>query len=205
MRYAYSTFLKVKVILRALRLYVLCRSMNIEAGTKCTISENVRLRATDGGKIHLGKGTKIDRFADVTAKYGALSIGAGSYIGQSSTICAREEIVIGRDCQIAEMVVIRDQDHIFGPGLTTSNAGFTTARITIGNNVWLGAKVSVLKGAAIGNNVVVGANSVVTSDLPDNIVAVGAPAKIVRRLVAGQEALDLQALMTSSSAGNTQL
>jgi acetyltransferase-like isoleucine patch superfamily enzyme len=124
----------------------------------------------------------IDRFVDVTAKYGSLMIGSGTYVGQFSVICARQAITIGADCLIAEHVTIRDQDHDFGGARPTSRNGFVTEPIRIGNNVWLGAKVTVLKGVTIGDNVVVGANSVVTRDLPNNVVAAGAPARVLRQL-----------------------
>lgn len=124
----------------------------------------------------------IDRFADITVKHGILEIGARSYIGQFSVICARESIVIGSDCLIAEHVSIRDQDHRFGLGLLTAEAGFTTSSISIGDNVWIGAKTTVTKGVSIGDNAVIGANSVVTQDIPPNSVAVGAPARVIRTI-----------------------
>lgn len=146
------------------------------------LARDVRLRATDGGTARLADAVSIDRFADITVKYGYLEIGARSYIGQYSVICARDRIVIGTDSLIAEHVTIRDQDHTFGLGLTTGRAGFTTAPIQIGNNVWIGAKVTVTKGVTIGDNVVIGANSVVTRDIPANSVAVGAPARVIRKI-----------------------
>ncbi len=54
--------------------------------------------------------------------------------------------------------------------------------VTIGNDVWIGGNVTILPGVTIGNNVVVGAGAVVTKDLPDNVVAVGVPAKIVKEI-----------------------
>jgi acetyltransferase-like isoleucine patch superfamily enzyme len=84
--------------------------------------------------------------------------------------------------RIAEHVKIRDQDHVFGLGLKPSQAGFSTAPVFIGDNVWIGAKATITKGVKIGNNCVVGANSVVTCDVPANSVVVGAPARVVRKI-----------------------
>jgi maltose O-acetyltransferase len=56
------------------------------------------------------------------------------------------------------------------------------SEIRIGNDVWLGANVTVLPGVTIGNNVVVGAGAVVSKDIPDNSLALGVPARIVRKL-----------------------
>ena len=65
----------------------------------------------------------------------------------------------------------------------TRNKGFEYAKpITIGNNVWIGGGVNILSGITIGNNVVIAAGAVVTKDIPDNCVAGGVPAKIIRQL-----------------------
>jgi maltose O-acetyltransferase len=92
---------------------------------------------------------------------------------------------VGRNALFAEYVTIRDQDHAMDSTEGQGRVGFTSSPIVIGDNVWLGAKVTVTQGVTIGNNVVVGANSVVTRDLPDNCVALGAPARVVRRLKPG--------------------
>jgi acetyltransferase-like isoleucine patch superfamily enzyme len=134
------------------------------------------------GLVRLVEGVSIDRCTDSTAKHSLLAIGARSHCGQSSVICAREAIRIGADCLIAEHVPIRDQDHRFGPGLITARVGFTTAPVTIGNNVWIGAKATVKKGVTIGDNAVIGANAVVTRDIPAKSAAVGAPARVIRTI-----------------------
>jgi len=162
--------------------YVLLVRAGFQTDGRIRVARHVRLRATDGGTACLADAVSIDRFADITVKFGHLEIGTRSYIGQYSVICAREAIRIGTDCLIAEHVTIRDQDHTFGPGLTTAMAGFATSPVTIGNNVWIGAKATVTKGVTIGDNVVIGANSVVTRDIPPNSVAVGAPARVIRNL-----------------------
>lgn len=154
--------------------------VNVEG--RISIDRHARLRATDGATARLSEGVAIDRFADITVKYGFLEIGARSYIGQFCVICARESITIGADCLIAEHVSIRDQDHRFGSELTTAKAGFTTAPIQIGRNVWIGAKATITKGVRIGDNSVVGANSVVTHDVPPNTVVAGVPARTLREI-----------------------
>jgi len=59
-----------------------------------------------------------------------------------------------------------------------------TCPITIGNHVWLGANVTILPGITLGNNVVVGAGSVVTKSYPDNVILVGNPARVLRKIPA---------------------
>jgi len=163
-----------------LRLFMQSRSMMF--GTGCSIATGVRVRATDGARAIFGSGVSIDRYADITAKFGDLAIGDGTYIGQFAVICAREKITIGPDCLIAEHVTVRDQDHGFGVGLKTITAGFTTAPVEIGQNVWIGAKTTITKGVKIGDNSVVGANSVVTGDVPPNTIVAGAPACVLRAI-----------------------
>lgn len=160
---------------------ILARS-GFDVEGRISIDSYARLRATDGAIARLSEGVAIDRFADITVKHGLLEIGARSYIGQFCVICARESIIIGADCLIAENVSIRDQDHHFGPELATAKAGFSTAPIQIGSNVWIGAKATITKGVTIGDNSVVGANSVVTQDVPPNTVVAGVPANILRSI-----------------------
>ncbi|WP_349361878.1 DapH/DapD/GlmU-related protein [Paenibacillus sp. RC343] len=57
--------------------------------------------------------------------------------------------------------------------------------ITIGNSVWIGANTVITPGVNIGNNVVIGAGSIVTKDIPDNVVAVGNPCKVLREITDG--------------------
>ncbi len=173
---------RVAMLVRWLTGKITLALSGVEAGGRVTVAPYVRLRISDGATARLGEGVAIDRFAEITAKHGRLEVGARSYLGPFCVICAREAVTIGADCLIAEHVTIRDQDHRFGPGLTTAQAGFRTAPITIGDNVWIGAKATVTKGVTIGDNVVVGANSVVTHDIPANSIAVGAPARVIRKL-----------------------
>jgi acetyltransferase-like isoleucine patch superfamily enzyme len=83
---------------------------------------------------------------------------------------------IGDDVLIAEYVVIRDQDHstITRP---ISSAGFVSAPVRIGHDVWLGAKATILKGVTIGDGCVVGAHALVRSDAPRYSLVIGVPAR----------------------------
>ena len=62
-------------------------------------------------------------------------------------------------------------------------SSLATAAVTIGNNVWIGAKATITKGVTIGDNAVIGAGAVVTHDIPADCLAVGVPARVVRRAV----------------------
>ena len=93
-----------------------------------------------------------------------------------------DSLNIRKNVEIAEMVVIRDQDHKFDFSDTPiSRQGFHHKPIVIGNNTWIGAKASILKGSIIGNNCLVGAHSLTRESLyPDGSLIVGTPARVIR-------------------------
>lgn len=83
--------------------------------------------------------------------------------------------------EIGENVTLAPRVHILAHDASTKKfLGYTKiGRVIIGNNVFVGAETVILPGVRIGNNVIIGANSTVTSDVPDNMVVVGSPAKIL--------------------------
>lgn len=114
--------------------------------------------------------------------YGAHThIGEGTFVNFDCVFLDVADIRIGKNCQIAPRVQLLTAEHPLEP--TPRKDGWESGRpIEIGNNVWLGAGVIVLPGVTIGENSVVGAGSVVTKDLPANVVAVGSPARLIRNL-----------------------
>ncbi|GIW99744.1 MAG: hypothetical protein KatS3mg111_3077 [Pirellulaceae bacterium] len=155
-------------------------NIHIEEGV--SIGRACRIRASDGGILTLGAHTAIDPGCEITAKAGQLKIGCNSFIGRGSVIVCRAAITIGEHALIAEYVTIRDQDHRCAAGRPRSEGGFETSPIIIGNNVWIGAKATITRGVVIGSGSIIGAGAVVTRDLPDNVVAVGVPARVVRQI-----------------------
>ncbi|MBT8255235.1 MAG: acyltransferase [Bacteroidia bacterium] len=82
---------------------------------------------------------------------------------------------------IADAVSIRDTDHNFqDDSIPMNKQGFSTAPVKIMDNVWLGYGAVITKGVTIGSGAIVGANAVVTSDVPENAIVGGVPAKIIR-------------------------
>ncbi|MCQ1060320.1 sugar O-acetyltransferase [Photobacterium sp. DNB23_23_1] len=110
-----------------------------------------------------------------------LKVGKAFYANHGCTILDCAPINIGDNCMLAPGVVIATAGHPLDPVERASGEEFAK-KITIGNDVWLGANATVCPGVTIGDNVVVGAGSVVTKDLPANTVCVGSPAKPVRTL-----------------------
>lgn len=111
-----------------------------------------------------------------------LEIGAGSRLGRFNHVYATRRITIGRRVLTANNVYISDNLHGFADAATAimDQPIRQITDVAIGDGTWLGQNVCVI-GATIGRNCVVGANSVVTRDIPDFCVAVGSPARIIRR------------------------
>lgn len=154
---------------------------NVSISFSTRLQKGSTIRCTDNSKIDICNST-IESGTLIVADHGGFVSIKDSYIGRNSVIVSRKSITIKSNCQIAEMVVIRDQNHNFGKsGLTISEQGFTISSIIIGKNVWLGTKSTILAGTIIGNNTVVGANAVVRGELDSNAVYVGVPAKKIRK------------------------
>lgn len=151
-------------------------------GRKTDIRRRFCLRQSPGATVSFGERCILDN--DLTVEVsGTLRVGDRVIFGHHCTLAAVEQIEIGDDCMLAEMVSIRDHDHAFARiDVPYREQGKVVAPVRLGRNVWLGAKVTVLKGVTIGDNSVVGANAVVTRDIPPNSLAVGIPAKVVRQL-----------------------
>lgn len=145
------------------------RSVEIERGA--------RIQVTDGGTLEIGPRTTIGAQALIVVKSGAMRIGADGFIGPGSVLACADRLDIGRDALIAEFVTIRDHAHgIEGDGPYRAQPN-QTAPVSIGDNVWLGAKATVLKGVSIGDGAVIGAGAVVTRDIAPGIRAAGVPAR----------------------------
>lgn len=145
----------------------------------CRFGRGVSVSCTDGGRIDIGCNVYIGRNVKMVAQSGVIRIGDNAFIGDGSIIVAKKRIEVGADALIAEYVVIRDQNHSLNAGDPIRNAGFSVAPIIIESNVWLGSKVTVLKGNHIGSGAVIAANAVVTQDVPAGHICGGVPAKII--------------------------
>lgn len=117
-----------------------------------------------------------------------ISIGAGTFINYGLVALDVAPIVIGKDVQIGPNVQLLTPTHPIDPE-ARRNKLEAAEPIVIEDNVWLGGAVVVLPGITIGANSVIGAGSVVTRDIPPNVVAVGNPARIIRHsITAGKDA-----------------
>ena len=128
----------------------------------------------------IGEGTEIR--PPLYVDYGSnITIGARCFANFGLVALDVARITIGDDVQIGPNVQLLTPTHPVEPG-PRREKWEAAQPITIGDNVWLGGGAIVLPGVTIGANTVVGAGAVVTRDLPANVVAVGNPARVVRRL-----------------------
>ena len=110
-----------------------------------------------------------------------IEVGENFYANYNLVILDCGKVKIGDNAQIAPNVAIYTAAHPLHP--QTRNTGYETGvDVTIGDNVWIGGNTCILPGVTIGDNVVIGAGSVVTRDIPDNVLAVGNPCRVVREI-----------------------
>lgn len=138
-------------------------------GSKCKVSQFASIHLDSSkAKMALGDRVSIRSNAEIFAfGEGTLIVGAGTFINRNTIIGVFDKISIGRSVTIGPNVCIYDHNH----GLH-GNIDFEADEIIIGDNVWIGANVCILKGCKIGNNSVIGAGSVVTTDVPANSILI---------------------------------
>jgi len=127
------------------------------------------------------------KYADVTYTP-SITIGDNCNIGEYTHISAIKKITIGNGLLTGRYVYIGDNSH---GGFNVEETAIppikrklqSKGEIVIGNNVWIGDKATILGGVHIGDNVIVGANSVVTKDVPSNTMVAGMPAIIIKKLM----------------------
>jgi galactoside O-acetyltransferase len=129
----------------------------------------------------VGEGCYIE--PPLHANWGGANVTLGDrvYANFNLTLVDDTSITIGSDVMFGPNVVISAAGHPVLPELRLRAAQYNLP-VTIGNNVWLGSGVQVVPGVTIGDNTVVGAGSVVTRDLPANVVALGVPCRVVREI-----------------------
>ena len=167
----------------------LLNRLQVGAGTQL----QVPLRSGGSGCLIMGKGNSFGYWAAPMLGSGKIMlqprlpdaeirIGDGNWFNKNVSIVANERIMMGDGCQIGDQVAIYDCDfHELNPATRNRSCG-PSQPVSIGNNVWLGSRVMILKGVSIGDNSVVAAMSVVTKSIPSNTVAAGVPAQVVRAL-----------------------
>jgi acetyltransferase-like isoleucine patch superfamily enzyme len=128
-----------------------------------------------GRFVWIGDGSKI------RCHEGEVEIGAKTVIGQECTISAYRRVRIGEQCVVADRAMFIDFDHgVVEVERPIRVQGIYMRDVEVGSNVWIGYGACVLRGVRVGDNAIVGTNSVVTKDVPANAVVAGIPARIIR-------------------------
>jgi acetyltransferase-like isoleucine patch superfamily enzyme len=153
-----------------------------EAFVRWPVHGNV-LEALREGRLEVGAGTLFEPHVWITAVGPArVRIGEGSFLNIGVMVAALELVEIGSHCMFANGCMVTDANHRFDdPHKPITWQGFDTKGPTrVGDNTWCGANVVITSGVTVGERCVIGANSVVTKDVPPHSVAAGAPARVLR-------------------------
>ena len=155
-----------------------------EAFVRWPVHGNV-LEALLDGRLEIGPHTVLEPDVWLTAPGAArIRIGGGTFLNIGVMVAALELVEIGEHCMFANGCFISDGSHRFDdPHKPVPWQGFTTKGPTrIGDNVWCGAHAVITSGVTIGERSVIGANSVVTADIPPFSIAAGTPARVLRTI-----------------------
>jgi len=158
--------LKQKIISSIINAGLRVRGIKIEE--HCTISR----------KVFFGKNAQIGAYTRIIADP-KISIGNNSYLNAHCHLLG--DISIGKNVMIGPKCIIWSRDHGTKKGVYMKKQNHFTAPIELKDGVWIGAGVTILKGVTIGEGAVIGAGSVVTKDIPPESIAVGVPAKVIKK------------------------
>ncbi len=143
------------------------RGLQLQTGRQASISF--------GSFVWIGDGTKI------RCHEGLVEIGSKTVMGQDCTISAYKHVRIGTECVIADRTMFIDFDHgVVETERAIRHQGIYMEDVRVGSNVWIGYGACILRGVSVGDNSIVGTNSVVTKDVPANAVVGGVPARVLR-------------------------
>lgn len=151
-----------------------------------TIDGDVLIQGWPEGSMTLAPGVRIEKgsiiaLGDPLNGYGSLEIGESTWVGQYNNLrlAARSRIIIGKQCMISQFCSLVAANHRLDRGASMQSMPSDQERtgVTIGDDVWLGAGVSVMPGCVIGSGAVVGANSVIRHEVPPFEIWAGVPAR----------------------------
>ncbi len=154
---------------------------NIIIGNNFTCTGGLVLNNRENGKIRIGNDVFIDKSVELCAARNAVVS-----INDRTTICPRFICNAGADVSVGKATVIAANCNVNASerqrriGIEMIEQEYLHAPISIGDDVWFGVNVSVLKGVTIGNGAIIGSNAVVTSDIEANAIAVGVPARTIK-------------------------
>jgi serine acetyltransferase len=166
--------------LRGLRFKLRLRAVGAHVGKRISVDRGVQIITYRDASWHLGDRVSLGAGVILNVGEGAsLTIGNDVRITHYTVIGVRDSISIEDRAQIGEHCSIRDHDHdASAPSMHA--AALVCSPVSIGEDSWIGRGVAVLKGSRIGAGAVIGANALVRGDIPQDAIAVGIPAHVIR-------------------------
>jgi acetyltransferase-like isoleucine patch superfamily enzyme len=153
----------------------------LETDGLCFVGPGVKLEIGRDAVLRLGRWSWIGHGTKIRAHEGLVEIGAKTVLGQECTISAFQHVSIGRECVVADRVMLIDFDHgVVEVERPIRLQGIYKRDVRVGHNCWIGYGACLLRGVTVGDNAIVGTLTVVTKDVPDNAVVAGAPARLLR-------------------------
>jgi len=166
---------------RLISAYKKCRFFT-KAGSNLVVKHSAEFRMVDHAVLEVGDNVTIQdySFFQLTMPEPKVFIGDNTVIGRRNVITAKNLITIGRDVLIGSDVQIIDHGHGTRRDTPIRIQEAEIGTVEIGDDVWIGAGSKILMNVKIGNGAVIGANSVVLTDIPEYAIAVGSPARVVK-------------------------
>ena len=151
-------------------------------GKSARVGSNCEIKIHPGANVKIGRGFLLGRNSTIAIVPNAnFIVGDNVGIGNGSYIVCRAKLFIGSGSMTGPNVIMYDHNHRYDLETGVDRYNYSEGEISIGKNCWIGAGAIILKDVHIGDNCVIGAGSVVTKDIPSGCVAVGSPAKIIRK------------------------
>jgi acetyltransferase-like isoleucine patch superfamily enzyme len=173
--FAYARLL-VRFVLLKLR-----HGKRLQTDGICFICPGVQFEIGRHATLRIGRWAWIGHSSKIRVHEGEVSIGAKTVMGQQCTISAYQHVSIGRECIVADRVMLIDFDHgVVEVERPIRLQGIYKRDVHVGHNVWIGYGACILRGVSIGDNAIIGTSSVVTRDTPANAVVAGSPARTIR-------------------------
>ena len=159
------------------------RNRHIVTHGMVNIARGARVYCRRGlAHMELGRDVWIGEGTHIRCHEGFLRIGDRVVFGGSDTLNCYLDVDVGEDCIFADWIYVTDFDHKYAKtDVRIQDQGIVSTPVRIEPDCWIGEKVSVLRGATIGKGSVIGAQTVVKADIPPYSVAVGSPARVVKR------------------------